>query len=203
MQDEIHKISSEIWNLPPKTKVNFNIYFDKHEVPNDNKLECFREVMHNLDGWLSVDKKYKKEVGTSLPYNLLYVKNKKRVKESTPVNKEGIEEIISILENETPYEEVPSTESEDDIIIIGYINYDSRIMKLSRHIPFYEDDYNKKIEKLLKKDIEKLSATETRQIITFIYRKERFCTGHIKTYIDNGLLVKLLKHFIEIYQQKN
>ena len=197
MQEEIHKISSEIWSLPPKTKVNFNVYFEKYDISNDKKNECFRDIMHNLNGWLSIDKKYKNN--TNLPqYNLLYVKNKKRKKESTPIDKDGIESIIKVIEQENPYNEILPTENEDGIISMGYIDYNNKILRLSRYIPFYEKDYNKRIEKLLKKDISKLTQTEIRQIITFIYRKEKYCEGHIKTYIDNGFLLNLLKHFIEI-----
>lgn len=198
MKEKIEQISREIWKLKPKSKIDFNEYFKKYEISEQNKLECYNAIMGNLKGWISVEKKYKNAI-VGLPFNIPHIKNKKRidVSDETPINKEGIKSIITILENGKPYEEV-SPRTEDGMTHIGYISYDDRIMKLFRYMPFYEKDYNKNIEKIGNKDISKLNIEETKQYITYIYRKERFCEGLIKSYIDNGILLKLLKHFLEI-----
>lgn len=198
MKDKVEQISKEIWELKPKSKIDFNEYFKKYEVAEQNKFECYNAIMNNLRGWISVEKKYKNSV-VGLPFNIPHVKNKNRidVTDDTPINKEGIQFIIDILENEKAYEEVPP-KTENDVTCIGFVNYDDRIMKLFRYMPFYEKDYNKNIEKIGNKDISKLNIEETKQYITYIYRKERFCEGLIKHYIDNGILLQLLKHFLEV-----
>lgn len=199
MKEKIEQISKEIWELKPKSKIDFNEYFKKYEISEQNKLECYNTIMNNLKGWINVEKKYKNAI-VGLPFNIPYIKNKRRINvlDETPINKEGIKSIITILENEKPYEEVPPR-TENGMTHIGYINYDDRIMKLFRYMPFYEKDYSKNIEKIGNKDITKLNIEETKQYITYIYRKERFCEGFIKSYIDNGILLKLLKHFLEVY----
>lgn len=198
MKEKIEQISKEIWELKPKSKIDFNDYFKKYEVAEQNKFDCYNAIMNNLRGWISVEKKHKNAV-VGLPFNIPHVKNKSRidVPDDTPINKEGIQSIIDILENEKPYEEV-SPRTENGVTYIGFINYDDRIMKLFRYMPFYEKDYNKNIEKILNKNISKLNIEEIKQYITYIYRKERFCEGCIKSYIDNGKLLQLLKHFLEV-----
>ena len=103
--------------------------------------------MKNLRGWISVEKKYKNAI-VGLPFNIPHVRNKNRidVPDDTPINKEGIQSIINILKNEKPYEEVPPR-TENGVTYISYVNYDDRIMKLFRYMPFYDKDYNKNIEK--------------------------------------------------------
>ena len=173
----------EIWELKPKSKIDFNEYFKKYEVAEQNKFECYNAIMKNLRGWISVEKKYKNAV-VGLPFNIPHIKNKKLiiVPDDTPINKEGIQSIIGILENEKSYEEVPSR-TENGVTYIGFVNYDDRIMKLFRYMPFYDKDYNKNIEKIANKDISKLNTEETKQYLT---------------YIDNAILLQLLKHFLEV-----
>ncbi len=198
MKEKVEIISKEIWELKPKSKIDFNEYFKKYEVEEQNKFGCYNAIMKNLKGWISVEKKYKNAVD-DLPFNIPHIKNKKLIimPDSTPINKEGIESIINVLENEKPYEEVPSR-TENGITHMGCINYDDRIMKLFRHIPHFFGNYNKNIEKVIKKDIAKLTLEETKQYLSYIYGKERIFEGFIKSAIDKGILLVLLKRFLEV-----
>ena len=105
------------------------------------------------------------------------------------INKEYIQNIIKILEDGQDYKVNEDTE---------YFEYNDTVLKLFRHINFYEKDYNKNIQKIMNKSIDELKLDETIQYLTYIYRKDRFIEGHIKTYIDNGKLLELLKHLITI-----
>lgn len=197
MEDKIEQISEEIWKLKPKTIFRFIDYFIKYEIPRQNMFDCYNAIMDNLEGWISIQKKHRNLI-EGLPFNIPHVRNKKRINvpDNTPINKEGIQSIIDFLENEKPYEEVPPR-TENGIIVIGYVSYDDRIMKLFRYMPFYDKDYNKDIEKIANKDISTLNVEEVKQYLTYIYRKDRFIEGTIKHYIDNDVLLRLLKRFLE------
>lgn len=198
MNEKVEQISKEIWELKPKSKIDFNEYFRKYEVPEQNKLECYNAIMNNLKGWISVEKKYK-NAKVDLPFNLPHIRNKKRidVPDDFAINKKGIQSIIDILKNGKPYEEVPS-KTENGMTSFGYTTYDDRVMKLFKYMPFYKKNYNKNIEKIINKDISKLKIEEIKKYITYIYRKERFFDGHIKIYIDNGILIQLLEHLLKL-----
>ena len=88
MKEKIEKISKEIWELKPKSKIDFNEYFKKYEISEQNKLECYNAIMSNLKGWISVEKKYKNAI-VGLPFNIPHIKNKKRidVSDETSINK--------------------------------------------------------------------------------------------------------------------
>lgn len=195
MKEKIELISNEIWELKPKTVFRFIDYFIKYEIPRQNMFDCYDAIMDNLEGWISVAKEHRNLI-EGLPYNIPHVRNEKRINVSS-INKEGIQFIINVLENEKPYEEIPPR-VENGMIVIGYVSYNRRIMRLFRYMPFYDKDYNKDIEKIANKDISKLNVEEVKQYLTYIYRKDRFIEGTIKYYIDNGVLVRLLKRFLEI-----
>lgn len=48
------------------------------------------------------------------------------------------------------------------------------------------------------KAIEEYNLDELKTMFTFISRGERFCDGHIASYIENGVLLRLLKRLEEI-----
>ena len=78
MNEKVELISKEILELKPKSKIDFNEYFKKYEVAEQNKFEYYNEIMKNLRGWISVEKKYENEV-VGLPFNISHVKNKNRI----------------------------------------------------------------------------------------------------------------------------
>ena len=38
MNEKVEQISKEIWELKPKSKIDFNEYFKKYEVEEQNKI---------------------------------------------------------------------------------------------------------------------------------------------------------------------
>jgi len=43
------------------------------------------------------------------------------------------------------------------------------------------------------KEIEDLTIDEVYSYLTWLMRGERFCDGHVSEYVDNGILLKLVK----------
>ena len=50
------------------------------------------------------------------------------------------------------------------------------------------------------KAIEEYTLDELKTMFTFISRGERFCDGHIATFVENGELLRLLKRLREIVE---
>ena len=50
------------------------------------------------------------------------------------------------------------------------------------------------------KTIEEYDLDELKTMFTFINRGERFCDGHIATFVENGELLRLLKRLLEIVE---
>lgn len=199
MSEIIYKIielEKELLDLKPKTKIDFNEVFERHEVAEEDKLEFYNYLRERLRGYIRVDENFKNNV-VEKPYDVIYVKNEKYTPEPTAVNKTAIQKVIDVLENGEPYKVHPRN-VQNEIITMGYVEYNDTVLKLFRYMPFYEKDYTKNIEKIAKEDIEALKIEEVKQYITYIYRKEKFIQGIIQEYIDNGILLKLLKRFLEI-----
>lgn len=113
------------------------------------------------------------------------------------LNKYGIEGIIEFIEKgENLYWLVPSKEEKADDHSSHY-EYDVLIMRLFKFIPYipFADEY---IEKFINNDINSLTLEQVIEYLTFIYRKESFINGHIAHYIDNGILLQLLKRLLEV-----
>lgn len=104
-----------------------------------------------------------------------------------PINKKEVLAIIDILKNGTPYKR-------DSYSII----YNDRVSHLLHHIPLYLGSYRKTINEVTEKDIDKLTMEETIQYLTCLYRHENVYGGLIASAIDNGHLLKLLNHLLEM-----
>ncbi len=91
MEEKIEQISKEILELKPKSKIDFNKYFEKYGILEQNKFECFLKISKKVEGWISIKKKFQRLV-EGLPYNFIYIKNKKRIDlpDDTPINKKGM-----------------------------------------------------------------------------------------------------------------
>ena len=50
------------------------------------------------------------------------------------------------------------------------------------------------------KPIEEYNLDELKTMFTFINRGERFCDGHIASFVENGELLRLLKRLLEIVE---
>ena len=74
--------------------------------------------------------------------------------------------------------------------------YDPRVMAV---FCLPEDrDYLKNHEKLAGKSIGEMTLHEIAAMYTFITRGERFCDGHIASYIEDGTLYKLVMRHLEL-----
>lgn len=82
-----------------------------------------------------------------------------------------------------------------------YPVYDKRIMNVwiaLEETGYQDTNYLDKISNIKEKPIELLILGEVYTFLTFIYRRERFCDGHITHYIGNNTLHKLLARYIEL-----
>ena len=50
------------------------------------------------------------------------------------------------------------------------------------------------------KTIEEYNLDELKTMFTFINRGERFCDGHIASFVENGELLRLLKRLLEMVE---
>ena len=83
---------------------------------------------------------------------------------------------------------------EDGIIVMGFPLYDEEVKKwIDEFYRLKLSDYNylDNYKKYKNKKIEELSLEETLLYITFIIRGERFCDGHIASFLENGTIEKL------------
>ena len=83
---------------------------------------------------------------------------------------------------------------EDGIIVMGFPLYDEEVKKwIDEFYKLKLSDYNylDNYKKYKNKKIEELSLEETLSYITFIIRGERFCDGHIASFLENGTIEKL------------
>lgn len=59
-------------------------------------------------------------------------------------------------------------------------------------------DYLEKYEKSGSQEIEEMSLEELSVMYTFILRGERFCDGHIASFVENGMLYRLFLRHLEL-----
>ena len=85
-------------------------------------------------------------------------------------------------------------QASDGVIEIGYPLYDQEVTNWIQEfyrLKLSDFNYLHNYEIYKKKEIEELSLEETLSYITFIIRGERFCNGHIASFLENGLIEKL------------
>ena len=83
---------------------------------------------------------------------------------------------------------------EDGVIQLGFPLYDEEVNNWIHEfyrlkLPDYNYLDNYKIYKY--KKIEELSLEETLSYLTFIIRGEKFCDGHIASYLEDGTIERL------------
>lgn len=82
----------------------------------------------------------------------------------------------------------------DGVIELGYPLYDQEVtnwIKEFYRLKLSDFNYLYNYEIYKNKEIEELTLEETLSYITFILRGERFCDGHIASFLENGVLEKL------------
>ena len=85
-------------------------------------------------------------------------------------------------------------QASDGVIEIGYPLYDQEVTNWIQEfyrLKLSDFNYLHNYEIYKKKEIEELSLEETLSYITFIIRGERFCDGHIASFLENGVIEKL------------
>lgn len=82
-----------------------------------------------------------------------------------------------------------------------YPVYDDRVLTALNTL---KSDYRylEHYEKLENKAIEDMTLTDLAAMYTFIQRGERFCDGHIASFIEDGRLLKLFRRHIELLEKK-
>jgi len=75
--------------------------------------------------------------------------------------------------------------------------YDGRINELLMSLGT-ETDYQERYDEVSEKEIGEMSLDDLRTMYTFISRGERFCDGHIQSYIEDGTLLRLAERQMEI-----
>ena len=89
---------------------------------------------------------------------------------------------------------------QEDVNSMGYFIYADYVNKIfelvigDKIIKNYSDIY----EKIKEKNIDTLTLDEIVAYFTFIRRGERFCDGHIASYLDNGIFFKLYERYLDL-----
>jgi len=111
-----------------------------------------------------------------LKASLLKIFERSNVKIVMEINR--LEEIIVYLQ------------SKPHIVWDPYPQYDGMINELLSSLGA-DINYQQNYEKAQYKQIDKLNLHELKSVFTFIARGERFCDGHIASFIEDGSLLKL------------
>lgn len=84
--------------------------------------------------------------------------------------------------------------------------YEQSIRDLE-HVLYDEDlldkSYLEHCEELENKPIELYTQQEVLSRLTFVYRGERFCDGHIECWIESGGFLRLLERYMELEGSAN
>lgn len=81
-----------------------------------------------------------------------------------------------------------------------YPNYDRNVMMA---LDLLEPDYEYVINQRVIADmpVNKMSIDNIKTMLTFINRGERFCDGHIASFVENGYLLELLLRLSELTKE--
>lgn len=82
-----------------------------------------------------------------------------------------------------------------------YSNYDNCIFDVLHSLPT-DYEYPTHHRALEDKAIEDMTLSELATMYTFIERGERFCDGHIASFVQDGTLLKLVTRQIELLEEK-
>ena len=87
---------------------------------------------------------------------------------------------------------------QEDVNTMGYYVYADYVNEVfnlvigDKIIKNYSDIY----KKIKEKNIDTLTLDEIVAYFTFIRRGERFCDGHIASFLDNGIFFKLYERYL-------
>ena len=123
------------------------------------------------------------------------------------MTKETVEKYIQAIDGKSLATVKGGEKNENGAIIMPWVDYDDVIIDLMDD--FFESDmvdyeYRRNSEGLIygrecdAARIATMTRAEVGTCLTYILRGERFCTGFIKSFLDNGVLVALLQRLSEI-----
>lgn len=101
------------------------------------------------------------------------------------INKTELEAVIEYLQKNSKIEFNP------------YPIYSKEIYQALEALEI-DEKYQSNYEKLKGKGIEEMNKKEIATMLTFITRGERFCDGHIASYVESGDLLKLMLRLKEV-----
>ncbi|MCQ2580100.1 MAG: DUF6508 domain-containing protein [Treponemataceae bacterium] len=101
------------------------------------------------------------------------------------INSQELDSVIEYLQNNSKVECNP------------YPNYEAEIYKALDMLKT-DRKYLSHHAKLGRKPIEEMNKKEIATMLTFISRGERFCDGHIASYVESGTLLRLMLRLREI-----
>ena len=87
------------------------------------------------------------------------------------------------------------------VVLDPYPDYDERVMAVLGSLKS-DRNYLENHEKLENKAIETLNLAELATMYTFIQRGERFCDGHIASFIEDGRMLQLVRRHRELLEAK-
>ena len=124
------------------------------------------------------------------------------------MTKETVEKYVQAIDGKSILATVKGGEkNENGAISMPWVDYDDVINDLMKD--FFESDmvdydYHRNSNRLLDgrecdaARIATMTRAELGTYLTYILRGERFCTGIIKSFLDNGVLVALLQRLSEM-----
>lgn len=87
------------------------------------------------------------------------------------------------------------------VVFAPYPNYDERVIAALDTLPS-DHEYLSHHEKLEDKAIRSMTLDDLATMYTFILRGERFCDGHIASFIEDGRLLELVDRHIELLEKE-
>ena len=83
-----------------------------------------------------------------------------------------------------------------------YSQYNDKIYRILESLNF-DNNYLSKYPEIENKDISKMTLNDLKVMFTYIVRGERFCEGHIASYVENGTLLKLAERELQLICKRN
>ena len=87
------------------------------------------------------------------------------------------------------------------VVFTPYPNYNERVIAALDTLPS-DHEYLSHYEKLKDKAIRSMTLDDLATMYTFILRGERFCDGHIVSFIEDGRLLELVDRHIELLEKE-
>ena len=111
--------------------------------------------------------------------------------------KEELKKALELIKNKKAYTILNSQQTTDDVIKLDCYSYAREIIDIIKFIGI-DYSYISNYELIKNKDISDMIKPELKTYLTRIFRGEKFSTGLIAESIDNGILEKIIKRYIDL-----